>query len=312
MSKRSLTPTTPHRDIYAEITSAIIAMLESGVVPWRSPILGQSKAGWPKNLDSGREYRGVNVFLLAFTAYCKGYGSAYWMTFNQAKAKGGHIRKGEKASTVVFFKPYETTDKQSGEVITVPVLRSYHVFNAEQCENVTIPDAPKFAPLNFSPIAEAEKIVAGYADAPTIEHGGSQAFYLPKMDAVHMPDQTRFVSAEAYYATLFHEFSHSTGHSRRLARGLDTQPSPFGSPDYGKEELIAEMSAAFLGGYAGITPATIENNSAYLGGWIKSLKGDKRLVIAAASAAQKSADWIRGVQPSNPHISPLDPIDGAD
>lgn len=281
-------------DIYAEVTDRIVAMLEAGVVPWRSPILGQSKAGWPKNLDSGKDYRGVNVFLLALTAWAKGYGSAHWLTFNQAKARGGSVKKGEKSSMVVFWKTYETTDRKTGEAVMVPVLRYYNVFNVEQCEAIDIPDAPKFEPIEFSPIEAAETIVHGYKGRPEIEHVGQRAYYVPKTDSVHIPAQSRFVNSEAYYATLFHELAHSTGHSSRLDRGIDKNGDAFGSPEYAKEELVAEMAAAFLCGHSGITPATVENAASYIGSWIKTLKGDKRLAVSAAGAAQRAADWIRG------------------
>ncbi len=284
-------------DVYAEVTDRIVSMLEAGVVPWRSPILGQSAAGWPVNLASGKAYRGVNVFLLGLTAWCKGYGSAYWVTFNQARARGGSVRKGEKSSLVVFWKTYGTTDKKTGEPVTVPVLRHYNVFNVEQCEGIEVPDAPVFEPIAFSPVEAAETIVNGFAGRPEIVHdglGSGRAYYLPKGDEVHLPSPSRFVSPEAYYATLFHELAHSTGHSTRIDRGLDTALAPFGSPDYAKEELVAEMAAAFLCGHAGIVPAVIENAAAYLAGWIKTLKGDKRLAVSAAGAAQRAADWIRG------------------
>ncbi len=149
-------------DLYQTVTDQIVAMLESGVIPWRSPILGRSKAGHPKNLNTGKQYRGVNVFLLAFTAFAKGYGSSYWLTFNQAKERGGNVRKGEKSSMVVFWKQYETTDKQTGEPVKVPVLRYYNVFNAEQVGGIEIPDAVKFEPIDFKPIEAAEQIAAGY------------------------------------------------------------------------------------------------------------------------------------------------------
>jgi antirestriction protein ArdC len=282
-------------DIYQTVTDQIVAMLETGVVPWRSPILGRSRAGHPKNLNTGKQYRGVNVFLLAFTAFSRGYGSSYWLTFNQAKERGGNVRKGEKSSMVVFWKQYETTDKQTGEPVKLPLLRYYNVFNAEQMEGIDIPDAVKFEPLDFKPIEEAEKIASGYLAAPAVTHdGGQQAFYRPLSDSVHMPDKTRFASVEEYYSTLFHELSHSTGHSSRLDRKLDTDPKPFGSADYGKEELVAEMSAAFLCSYAKIQPVVIDNQAAYLAGWLKQLKSDKKLVVAAAGQAQRAADWIRG------------------
>jgi antirestriction protein ArdC len=280
-------------DLYQTVTDQILAMLETGVVPWRSPILGRSQAGQPKNLNTGKQYRGLNVFLLAFTAYAKGYGSSYWLTFNQAKERGGNVRKGEKSSMVVFWKQYETTDKHTGQPAKIPVLRYYNVFNAEQMEGIEIPDAVKFEPIEFNPIVEAEKITAGYVGGPVVNHdGGQQAFYRPSTDMVHLPEQTRFASVEEYYSTLYHELSHSTGHSTRLDRKCDTEPKPFGSTDYGKEELIAEMSSAFLCSHAGIQPRVIENQAAYLQGWLKTIKGDKKLVISAAGAAQRSADWI--------------------
>jgi len=281
-------------DIYQNVTDQIIAMLEKGVVPWRSPILGRQSAGMPKNLESGKEYRGVNVFLLAFTAWAQGYESSYWLTFNQAKQKKGSIKKGEKSSFVIFWKQYETTDKETGEPTTVPVLRYYRVFNVAQCDGIAAPDAVTFTPTDFQPIDAAEAIVKSYADAPTIEHGGTRAFYRPSTDVVRLPEPTRFVSSEQYFSTLYHELAHSTGHSKRLDRKLDTEPQPFGSPDYGKEELVAEMAAAFLSAHAGIKPVTIENQAAYLQGWLKQLRGDKKLVIAAAGAAQKASDWICG------------------
>jgi antirestriction protein ArdC len=282
-------------DLYQTVTDQIVTMLETGVVPWRSPILGRSKAGHPKNLNTGRGYRGVNVFLLAFTAFAKGYGSSYWMTFNQAKERGGNVRKGEKSSMVVFWKQYETIDKDTAQPAKIPVLRYYNVFNAEQVEGVEIPDAVKYEPISFVPIDEAEKIATAYKGGPAVTHdGGQQAFYRPGSDTVHMPEKTRFASVEDYYSTLFHELSHSTGHSSRLDRKLDTDPKPFGSSDYGKEELVAEMSAAFLCSHAGIQPAVIGNQAAYLGGWLKQIKSDKKLVISAAGQAQRAADWIRG------------------
>jgi antirestriction protein ArdC len=287
-------------DLYQEVTNQILSMLDAGVVPWRSPILGRNSAGHPKNLESTKPYRGVNVFLLAFTAYAKGYGSSYWLTFNQARTRGGSVKKGEKSSMVVFWKQYETTDKETGEPTTVPVFRYYNVFNVEQCSDIAAPDAVPFVPTDFKPIEVADAIVKGYTGAPVVEHDGQQAFYRPSNDTVRIPDPTRFATGEDYYATLFHELAHSTGHSSRLDRGLDSEPKPFGTPDYGKEELVAEMAAAFLCGDAGICPTVIDNQAAYIGGWLKQIKQDKKLVIAAASAAQKAADWIRGERGQTP------------
>ena len=212
-------------DLYQTVTDQIVAMLETGVVPWRSPILGRNSAGHPRNHNTGKGYRGVNVFLLAFTAFARGYGSSYWLTFNQARERGGNVRKGEKSSLVVFWKQYETADKVTGDPVKIPVLRYYNVFNAEQIEGIEIPDAVKFTPIEFNPIESAEAVAAKFVGGPVVNHdGGQQAFYRPSTDTVHMPLQTRFASVEEYYSTLFHELSHSTGHSSRLDRKLDTAP----------------------------------------------------------------------------------------
>ena len=161
-------------DIYQKVTDQIIAMLEQGVVPWRSPILGRQSAGLPKNLESGKDYRGINSFLLAFTAWAHGYESYYWLTFNQAKQKKGSVKKGEKSSLVIFWKQYEVTDEETGEPKNVPVLRYYNVFNVTQCEGIAVPDAATFTPIDFKPIDAADAIVKAYADAPVIEHGGTR------------------------------------------------------------------------------------------------------------------------------------------
>ncbi|MEM9411295.1 MAG: zincin-like metallopeptidase domain-containing protein, partial [Planctomycetota bacterium] len=188
-------------------------------------------------------------------------------------------------------------DKQTGEEKSLPVLRHYTAFNIDQIDGIDTPDAPVEDPEKpeFQPIAKAEQIIGNFEDPPSVEHdGGRKAFYKVRSDSVHLPDPNRFDSKENYYATLFHEVSHSTGIEKRLSRGLDTDPAPFGSPDYSREELIAEISAAYLCAACGISPPTIEQSAAYLQGWIKVLKGDKRLVISAAGAAQKSADFILG------------------
>ena len=289
-------PSTRTSDLYAQITQKILDMLDRGIVPWRSPILGQSATGIPQNLESRKPYRGINVFLLAITAFFKGYESHYWLTFNQARSLGGAVKKGEKATPVVFWKMYEVEDPQTHEVKRIPIAREYNVFNAVQCQGIEIPDAPAFPPNTFYPIERAELIVKGYRDGPAIERQGGRAYYRPRPDIVTLPEPHRFKTPEEQYSTLFHELSHSTGHPSRLARQLPDSIPPFGSPDYGKEELIAEMSAAFLCAHAGIAPAVIENQAAYLSGWLGKIRQDKKLLITAASAAQRSADWILGHQ----------------
>ena len=286
------------RDIYQEVTDAILRYLEEGTAPWRNPIAKSTGDGWPKNLMTDKRYRGVNVLLLSMQSWSSGYTSDYWMTYKQASAKGGQVRKGEKGSLVTFWKLHETTDKQTGEEKTMPILRHYNAFNVEQIDGVEIPDAPVVESADpFRPLKAADQIVAGYQNPPKIAHdGGQRAFYRTKSDSVHLPEPDRFDCGENYYSTLFHELSHSTGHSSRLDRGLDSDPAPLGSLDYSREELVAEISAAFLCAACGISPPTIEQSAAYLQGWLKVLKGDKRLVVSAAGAAQKSCDLILGEQ----------------
>ncbi|EMI24074.1 ArdC family protein [Rhodopirellula europaea] len=287
----------PKRDIYQEVTDKIIGHLEQGTAPWRNPIRRGTGDGWPKNLDSGKRYRGINVFLLGLTSWERGYSSDFWMTFKQASAAGGQVRKGEKGSLVTFWKMYATKDRETGLDVEIPMLKHYTAFNLDQIEGIEAPDAPE--PLSdrnpFEPIKAAERIVEGYISKPTIAHdGGGRAFYRPSTDTIHMPDQGRFDNPESYYSTLFHEITHSTGHSKRLDRGLDTKLAPFGSNDYSKEELVAEMGAAFLSASAGISPPTIEQSASYLQSWINVLRGDKRLVVTAAASAQKAADLVLG------------------
>jgi antirestriction protein ArdC len=274
----------PHASVYEIVTGRILAELEKGQVPWRKP--------WrtlpPANLISKKPYRGINVFLLALT----GYGSQYWLTYRQARALGGNVRKGEHGTKIVFWKfdtyETETADGESEERKSA-FLRYYTVFNLEQTEGLKTLLA---LPPAF-PIESAEAIVKGMPNPPAFEQD-AQAAYIPSRDTVTMPSRTAFDSQTEYYSTLFHELTHSTGHAKRLAReGFDT-PQKFGSESYSREELIAEMGSAMLCGVAGIEQSTLANSAAYLKTWIERLKSDSRLVVSAASAAQKAADYIRG------------------
>lgn len=286
-------------DVYQTVTDRIIELLDQGTVPWRHPTRGgRGDQPPPTSLASQRAYRGINVFLLAVTACLEGYESPYWLTYVQARKMGGHVHKGEKGSLVILWKQYATQDRETGEDITVPVLRHYTVFNTEQCEGIeapspATPEDQDEKPV-FTPIEAATAIVEGYQDGPRIEHKGLRAFYQPRADLVCIPEPDRFVEAESYYTTLFHELVHSTGHSSRLDRGLDEKLSPFGSADYSKEELVAEMGAAFLAAAAGIGQETVAQSAAYIDGWRRKLSGDTKLVVVAAGLAQKAADWVLG------------------
>lgn len=286
---------TQRISVYDQITERMIALLEKGTVPWRKP--WKSAAGLPANLVTKKTYRGVNVFLL----HAMHYESPYWLTFRQALELGGHVRKGEKACPVVFWKQLEREDVQTGETEKIPMMRFYFVFNVAQCDRLKNIPAPMQTPLNAP--TKPEEIIAVMPQRPEIKHGMSKAFYSPSADIVAMPDRTQFERDAGYFATLFHELAHATGHASRLNRPTLTESAGFGSNPYCKEELIAEMSAAFLCGHAGIAESILENSAAYVQNWLEQLKNDKKLIVQAAAQAQKAADFILGVkheeQPAN-------------
>ena len=274
---------------YQIVTESIIKQLESGVAPWRKPW----RTELPVNLVSGKAYRGLNVFLLG----SQGYGSRYWLSFNQAKKLGGHIRKGERSSLVTFWhigeerivRQTDGTERKSKPFL----LRYYNVFNIEQTEGI----ADKLGLTGASPrvadLEQCEAIVSGMPSAPQREQS-ARAWYRPSTDTVGMPSKSLFTSAEEFYSTLFHELTHSTGHASRVGREGIEQLNTFGSESYSKEELIAEMGAAMLCGVTGIAPATLSNSASYLQSWIDRLRGDSKLLVSAASAAQKASDFILG------------------
>lgn len=284
-------------DIYEIVTNRIIEKLEQGVIPWRKP---WKDADRPVNAITRRPYTGVNFFLLAASRLA----SPYWITWNQTQQLDGHVREGERSEIVVFWKTYEgerqVTADQAQEAESEKarkrfVLRYYRLWNVEQVE---LPEKAraKFQTetRTFDPIAQAEQIIAEMPDPPAIEFHGSLAFYRPSTDTVVLPPREAFQSSETLYETTYHELVHSVGHSKRLNRPGITESIHFGSERYGREELIAELGAAFLCAAAGIDNATIENQAAYLEGWLDALKADKRAIVHAAAQAQKAADYVLG------------------
>ena len=271
-------------DIYQTVTDRIISALEAGTVPWRMPWLGGS-AGCV-SYASGRPYSLLNHLLL-------GGVSGEYVTFEQAKRAGGFVRSGEKSKLVVFWKPFETVNEETGEVETHFCLRYYHVFHLIQCEGIrprweTVPAAV------LQPDAAAELIIHDYITRSGVRFTATrsnQAFYRPSTDEVVVPELTQYTELSEYYSTAFHELTHSTGHPSRLNRITDT--ASFGSQAYSKEELCAELGAAFLLNRCGLeTKGSITNNAAYLAGWLKALKNDKRLLVHAAGAAEKAVSFI--------------------
>lgn len=281
---------------YDVINSRIMELLESGTVPWRKPWNAQSN--YPKNLVSGKKYQGINVFMLS----CQEYSSPWWLTFKQVQDKGGHVVKGSKSTPIVFYKWIERKDNVEGADSEdskngkIPLLRYYNVFNVEQTEGVKVPE-PEETHNHFDPIVRAEEIVASMPLCPDIRHGGNRAYYSPSLDYIQLPPQHTFDSIEEYYNTMFHELSHATGHINRLGRKSILEASYFGSHEYSKEELVAEMGAAFLCGHCDIEQKTIENSAAYIQGWLRALKNDKTLLIQAAAQAQKASNFILNVKP---------------
>jgi antirestriction protein ArdC len=269
--------------VYEIVTESIIKQLESGVAPWRKPWRTEP----PANLVSKKEYRGINIFLLASL----GYVSRHWVTYRQAQTLGGSVKKGQHGSKVVFWKfdEYRKENKETGETENRKsiLLRYYTVFNLEQCEGIKSPE-----PLRIiHPIEQCESIVNSMPNRPGFEQD-SRAFYRPSTDTVGMPSRSAFDSAERYYSTLFHELTHSTGHPSRVGREGIMEHNTFDSEDYSKEELVAEMGAAMLCGVAGVESRTLDNSASYLQSWINRLRSDSRLIVSAASQAQKAADYI--------------------
>jgi len=271
-------------NIYDRITDRIIDLLNHGTVPWHKP--WKASTGLPRNRITHKPYRGINVFLLMSMSY----ESPHWLTFRQATQLGGRVTKGEKSCPVVFWKQTTIEDKESGEPRKIPLLRIYHVFNVAQCEGIEDAVTEPSAGATSQPA----EIVAKMPQPPVIKHGMTRAFYSPSEDEVGIPARERFDSEADYYTTLFHELVHSTGHENRLKRPSVMDRNGFGSNPYCKEELIAEMGAAFLCGHAEIVERTIDNSAAYLRGWLDQLRHDKTLIVQAAAQAQKAADFILG------------------
>lgn len=279
-------------DVYSIVTETIIKQLESGVAPWKKP--WQSEA--PRNLISGKDYRGINVFLLS----ASGFPRAEFLTYKQAEKLGASVKPGERSNIVTFWKiGEEKKDAKTGKKSRSFLLRYSRVFNISQCVHGDVPLAEKLglgaAKANaIGSIESCDAIITGMRNRPAIKVS-DRAWYRPSTDEVGIPDKSAFDSAESWYATLYHELTHSTGHASRVGRPGIENLNAFGSESYSKEELVAELGASFLCGVAGISPVVIENSAAYLAGWLKVLQSDSRLIVQAASQAQRAADYIRGI-----------------
>jgi len=284
-------------DLYGDVTRRIIADLESGRIPWVQPwgtagaAGGAPVPGLPCNAATARAYSGINILILWSAVIDNGWTQQGWVTFRQALAAGGNVRKGEKGTTVVYadrFTPEAEKQRArdtGGDPRSIAFLKRFTVFNLAQCEGL--------GHLHREPVALPEREIVPVAEAVIAASGvdfrigGSKAFYAPGADFVQVPPQHAFHVPVNYYRTCLHELTHATGHASRLARDL---ANPFGSKDYAREELVAEMGSAFLCAALGIVPTV--RHADYIGAWLDVLREDSRAIFRAASLASKAADWL--------------------
>ncbi|MFO1291757.1 MAG: zincin-like metallopeptidase domain-containing protein [Rubrivivax sp.] len=286
------------RDLYAEVTRRIVEAIERGARPWCRPwSRDQSAAGMVPRRHTGEAYRGVNVLLLWAAAQERGYTAQTWMTFRQAQAEGGQVRKGEKGTTVVFagqFTPAVAMNEDSDDDAPTrqarAYLRSYTVFNVEQVDG--LPSPPASQPAEVPKVSVAAQAFIDRTGA-TVHHGGDRAFYAPGPDVVQLPHVRQFRDVAAYLGTLTHELVHWTGHPDRLARQFGQR---FGDHAYAMEELVAELGAAFVCARLNVGAEPRDDHAAYLAEWLAVLKADKRAVFTAAAQAQRAADYLHELQ----------------
>ena len=296
-------PKKPKIDPYQAVTDKVLELIEQGVAPWRRPWTG---GGIATSLATGKEYGGINALVLPLA----GYASRYWLTFQNCRKLRGAVKKGEKSTYAYFFKWWvkEERNPDTGEVEKkrIPMLRVHPLFNVEQCEGLEdakLPEGAFAEPTEkpWDPHVKSEELLTEAVSEnriPTLNFdGGGRAFYRPSTDSVHLPKKESFESPDGYYSTAFHESAHATGHSSRLDRKLDTKPAGFGAASYSREELVAELAAAFLCGFSGVDNSgdQLEQSASYIKGWASKLKKDKKLIVTAAAQAQKAANWVRGL-----------------
>ena len=296
--------------IYERVTQQIIDAIEAGASSYRMPWhnWGQS-ASCPTNIATGRAYRGVNVLLLWAAAEAQGYSSGRWATYRQWTAAGAQVRKGAKATPIIFWKSStgapscadddEDTDARPGRI----VARSYFVFNGDQVEGAE--------PQPQSLLTETETLTAAAQfigrTGVQIRHGGDRAYYAPSIDQIWLPQHAQFRDLESYYAVLAHELVHWTGAKHRLDRRLDGR---FGDSAYGFEELIAELGAAFLAAHLGLSLEPRPDHAVYIASWLKVLNSDPKAILTAASKAQQAADYLLDLTTKAPQTWPHQPSEG--
>ena len=287
----------PSRDIYQEVTDEIVTALEQGVAPWARPwktgrLLPGANPIFPVNIR-GTSYRGVNVLLLWAVAQNNAYTSNLWLTFRQAQEMGGTVRRGERSTPVVLWRFLRVAKATSGDAEegsgskTIPIIRHYNVFNLDQTEGVEI----HLAEGVDKGRDEKGDWVDGLIESTgaRIVHGGDRAVYCGgTIDKINLPPRPSFNSRESYYATLWHELTHWTGHEARLARDLTGR---FGSQAYAAEELVAELGSAFCCAHCELKTEHLQHPE-YIGTWIQVLKDDKRAIFTASAKAKAAAEYL--------------------
>jgi antirestriction protein ArdC len=289
----------PRAKLYEEITTRIIAELEEGRVPWVQPwTSARAGPGMPHNSATGRGYSGINILTLWGSVARHGFSSHGFLTFRQAAALGGSVRRGEHGTRIVYAHRFLPGGKGSSAITDgrdlkggIPFLRTFTVFSVDQCDG--LPDALSTPPLPIPDgliLPQAEALIAATGAAFRI--GGTSAFYSPVDDYVQVPRPDDFHEPINWHRTAFHELGHWTGHRSRLARD---QTGAFGSPTYGREELVAEMTGAFVCATLGIAPTV--RHADYLASWLSIMRDDHRAIVRAASAASKAADYLLAFRP---------------
>ncbi|GLR89614.1 ArdC family protein [Bradyrhizobium iriomotense] len=286
--------------LYDEITDKIIAELEAGRVPWVQPwgtAAAEAPLAMPNNAATKRRYSGINVLILWGAVIERGFAGQSWLTFRQALSHGGHVRKGERGTTVVYADRFVPNDekrraKETGEeVLAIPFLKRFTVFNADQCDGLPAEIATTAAPR---PQGLIEPAVEALIKATGIDFriSGDRAFYAPAEDYVQVPPPQAYFEPINWHRTALHELGHASGHSSRLNRDFS---GSFGTKKYAFEELIAELSAAFSCASLGIVPTV--RHADYIASWLEVLREDNRAIVRAASQASKAADYILGFLP---------------
>ena len=274
--------------IYQEVTDQIIAEIEKGAMPWVKPWKADSSC--EKNIASKKEYNGINRLILAMMTHFKGYQSPFYGSFKQWQDLGGTVRKGEKGTKIVFYKPVsveKTNDQGESENFAYSCLKTYYVFNADQVDGIEIAK-PEVSPRVYNPApALDDRILKTGAN---IKHGGSSAFFSPMGDFIGMPNRDTFNDDSSYYATVLHELTHWSGAKHRLDRDLSGK---FGNSKYAFEELVAELGAAFLCQDYQIQGEL--RHAGYIQNWLTCLRENNQAIFKAAALAQKAADYINGL-----------------